>query len=128
MKLKIVVIIFIAMFCSVDSHAQNATVIKSRLACYSESDYVDITKFSMAEDVESVQAYIDQNKCFFLKKGIPSYHEGMPFFYLSSLLNLAPLRDRSPIRPFTSKTYATTASLATAARPPPPFVIRATLP
>lgn len=63
---KIVLIIVI----SVNLYALSATTKSGYFACTSEESFKDMTKFKIAKDYDSMQAYIQRNKCLLLKKGV----------------------------------------------------------
>jgi hypothetical protein len=50
--------------------ALRANTVGSNFACFSESDFDDLVSFAAAKDKASIQAYIDQKRCFVLREGL----------------------------------------------------------
>lgn len=50
--------------------AMQATTVGNNLACFQESDFDDLVKFTVAKDYESMTAYVKQKRCFMLKEGL----------------------------------------------------------
>lgn len=64
-------ILFILLIIPGSSYALRAKTFGGHIACFSKSDLHDIIIFSVDKDYDSARAYINQKKCWVLKKDIP---------------------------------------------------------
>lgn len=53
-----------------NASALQATTVGNNFACFQESDFEDLVKFTVAKDYGSMTAYVKQKKCFMLKEGL----------------------------------------------------------
>ena len=70
MLLRGFIVLLIIISSSTYSLALRANTVGSNFACFSESDFDDLVSFGAAKDKASIQAYINQKKCFVLKEGL----------------------------------------------------------
>ena len=68
-KLKLMLsITFVFVFSQ--AHAMSGITTGGHAACLKKEWLDDVTKFVVAKDIDSFQAYLDSNKCIILKKGL----------------------------------------------------------